>query len=58
MKNFEVSFSLLELAFHCEKLFDMGKVLGSKENFMKNLMVAFFICNPHLQNMAVPERSM
>ena len=43
MKNFEVSFSFLELEFHCKNLFliYMGKALGSK-----NLMVAFFISNP------------
>ena len=40
MKNLEVKFSLSELEFRCKNL---GKALGSK-----NLMVAFFICNPPL----------
>ena len=35
---------LSELEFHCKKLvFDMGKASGSK-----NLLAAFFICNPPL----------
>ena len=42
MKNLEVKFSLSELEFRCKNLFLIWeKHLGSK-----NLMVAFFICNP------------